>query len=120
MGAVESGGAPPLIGGDSPEAVAVCAALEQCLFHRIRVKEFGEAVKRRFFPPGVVQVSPPWVSLPDRISRVMPVLIVNRSLHVAVVSRVERKPHGFLRGSIQFRNDRTCRLLLFGLVVVRP
>ena len=54
MGAVESGGAPPLIGGDSPEAVAVCAALEQCLFHRIRVKEFGEAVKRRCLPPGVV------------------------------------------------------------------
>lgn len=42
MGAVEAAGAPPLIAGDTPEAVAVFVALEQCLFHRIRVKEFGE------------------------------------------------------------------------------
>lgn len=33
---------PALIAGSSVEARAVCLALEQCLFHRIRVKEFGE------------------------------------------------------------------------------
>ncbi|CAM9814124.1 unnamed protein product [Ectocarpus sp. 6 AP-2014] len=32
---------PPLIGGDTAEAVALCVAIEQCLFHRIRVKDFG-------------------------------------------------------------------------------
>jgi len=44
MGAVEGEGGvvPPLIKGDTEEARAVCLALEQCLFHRIRVKEFGE------------------------------------------------------------------------------
>lgn len=34
--------APVLIEGDTVEARAVFAAVEQCLFHRIRVKEFGE------------------------------------------------------------------------------
>ena len=38
------GDQPSLIGGDSIEARAVCLALEQCLFHGIRVKEFGEDV----------------------------------------------------------------------------
>lgn len=33
---------PPLIGGDTAEVVALCVAIEQCLFHRIRVKDFGE------------------------------------------------------------------------------
>lgn len=48
MGMVsETGGVPPrqqspLIGGDTAEAVALCVAIEQCLFHRIRVKDFGE------------------------------------------------------------------------------
>ncbi|CAM9347045.1 unnamed protein product, partial [Ectocarpus sp. 13 AM-2016] len=32
---------PPLIRGDTAEAVALCVAIEQCLFHRIRVKDFG-------------------------------------------------------------------------------
>lgn len=39
----EGGAVPPLlIKGNTTEAAAVCLALEQCLFHRIRVKEFGE------------------------------------------------------------------------------
>ncbi|CAM9372170.1 unnamed protein product, partial [Ectocarpus sp. 8 AP-2014] len=46
MGMVsETGGIPPrqqplLIGGDTAEVVALCVAIEQCLFHRIRVKDF--------------------------------------------------------------------------------
>ncbi|CAM9317206.1 unnamed protein product, partial [Hapterophycus canaliculatus] len=31
----------PLLAGDTAEVDAVCLALEQCLFHRIRVKDFG-------------------------------------------------------------------------------
>ena len=40
----DRGDQPSLIGGDSPEAQAVYSALEQCLFHDIRAKEFGEAM----------------------------------------------------------------------------
>lgn len=32
----------PLLAGDTAEVDAVCLALEQCLFHRIRVKDFGK------------------------------------------------------------------------------
>lgn len=45
--------APLLIGGDTAEAAAVCLALEQCLFHRIRVKEFGEREKLAFRMSGI-------------------------------------------------------------------
>lgn len=38
----DRGNQPQLIGGNSTEARAVYLALEQCLFHGIRVKEFGE------------------------------------------------------------------------------
>lgn len=38
----DQGNQPQLIGGNSTEARAVYLALEQCLFHGIRVKEFGE------------------------------------------------------------------------------
>lgn len=42
VGEAKGESAPALIRGNTIEAQAVCAALEQCLFHRIRVKEFGE------------------------------------------------------------------------------
>lgn len=39
----------PLLDGDVPESRALYLALEQCLFHRIRTKDFGGKLGGRGF-----------------------------------------------------------------------
>lgn len=112
MGAVQQAGeAPPLIGGDTHEAVAVCVALEQCLFHRIRVKEFGErTIDRRLSfswsqSINIAQTIPiSFAALPSSTSS------TRRVAHLRVASCTYTQQT--FRDSVQFRGPWACWLFL--------